>query len=73
MVQNYEHKNVHEREHEHHEHEQERKNMNMDTNINKSCIPKKKWWLSTNFVISSSSMPIVQIRYLQAVGMLLDN
>ncbi len=48
------------------------KNMNMDTNMNKNSMPKKKWWLSTNLVISSSSMPIVQIKYLQADDMLLD-
>jgi hypothetical protein len=50
-----------------------RKNMNIGINMNKNSMPKKKWWLSVTLVISSSSMPIVQIKYLSAVGMLLEN
>jgi hypothetical protein len=75
MVQKdeHEHKNKYEREQEHLEHEHEQENMNMDINMNKNSMPKKKWRLSTNFIISSSSMPIVQIKYLPAVGMLLEN
>jgi hypothetical protein len=50
-----------------------RKNMNMDINMNKNSMPKKKWLLLTNFVVSSSSMPIVKIKCLPALGILLDN
>ncbi len=45
-----------------------KENMNIDINMIKSSKPKKKWRLSTNFVISSSKMPIVQINIFQLLA-----
>jgi hypothetical protein len=67
-------KNKHECEREHHEHEQEQEKHEHGHKHEQEQHCKEKngdFFLSTNFVISPSSMPIVQIKYLPVVGMLL--
>ncbi len=60
----HEHKNIHEQEQEHPEHEDKHE---------QEQHAKEKMVSVNFFIISSSSMPIVQIKHLPAVGMLLEN
>jgi Skp family chaperone for outer membrane proteins len=69
----HEHNKEHGREQEHHEHEQEEEKHEHRQKHEQEQHAKEKMVTVNKLVISSSSMSIVQIKYLPAVGMLLEN